>query len=330
MAIILRFNIRYRQSGKGGLMSDINPTILLVDDEPFNLKILEEHLEDAGYDTVSVTNGLEAWRILEESHQKFDAVLLDRMMPEMDGMSVLKRMKSHQEMFNLPVVMQTAKAAKNEVIEGLEAGVHYYLTKPYGRDQLLAVVKRVVSDYRYRRELENETRKSRGSLALMEQGRFLVRTLDEAHNLAAMLAATTEKTEKVGLGLSELLVNALEHGNLGIGYEEKSELNLKGIWEEEIERRISLPQNQNKRVTIDYHRSDYELVIAIEDQGEGFDWNKYMEISPERAFDSHGRGIALANMLSFDSLEYLGKGNRVVVKLNLSEEVELKRTINGN
>ncbi len=307
-------------------MSDQNSLILLVDDEPLNLKILEENLNDEGYKTVSVTNGLKAWHLLEDSHHKFDAVLLDRMMPEMDGMSVLKRMKSHEEMHNLPVIMQTAKAAKHEVLEGLNAGVHYYLTKPYGRDQLLAIVNSVVSNYRYQRKLVEETLKKTGSLALMEQGRFSVKSLQEAYDLTAMLASATENTDKVGLGLSELLVNAVEHGNLGIGYNEKSEFNLKGIWEEEIERRLNLAENINKRVTIEYERSVHEIKITIKDQGQGFDWQKYMEISADRAFDSHGRGIAIANMLSFDSIEYQGNGNQVIVTVLLDSETETTQT----
>lgn len=53
------------------------------------------------------------------------------------------------------------------------------------------------------------------------------------------------------------------------------------------------------------------------DEGNGFDWNKYLEMSPDRAFDMHGRGIAMARMLSFDDLQYQGKGNVVVGKVNL-------------
>jgi len=301
-------------------MTEQIPLILLVDDEPFNLKILEEILKISGYKTVSATNGLEAWQLLEDSYQKFDAVLLDWMMPKMDGMSVLKRMKAHEDMHKLPVILQTAKAEKHEVKEGLKAGAHYYLVKPYGKEQLLAIVKTVVNEYQYQRKLVEETLKKSGSLALMECGRFSVRTLDEIYDLAAMLASTTEKPDKVGLGLTELLVNAFEHGNLGIGYVQKSELNLKGNWEDEIERRMNLPENVDKRVVITYERTKHEIKFFIEDQGEGFEWGQYLELNPNRAFDSHGRGIAMANMLSFDNIEYLGKGNQVIASLLLNIE----------
>lgn len=56
--------------------------------------------------------------------------------------------------------------------------------------------------------------------------------------------------------------------------------------------------------------------FTIRDQGDGFDWSKYLDFSPERAFDTHGRGIALARKLSFDSFEYLGNGNTVIAAIH--------------
>jgi hypothetical protein len=56
--------------------------------------------------------------------------------------------------------------------------------------------------------------------------------------------------------------------------------------------------------------------MTVQDEGVGFDWEKYLQFDPERAFDPHGRGIALANKMSFDSLTYLGNGNTVEVKIN--------------
>jgi hypothetical protein len=55
--------------------------------------------------------------------------------------------------------------------------------------------------------------------------------------------------------------------------------------------------------------------MTIQDEGDGFDWQKYLDFDPERAFDPHGRGIAMARMMSFDALEYQGKGNTVVLKI---------------
>lgn len=72
-----------------------NPRILAVDDEPFNLEIIEEYLEVDGYEIHTAEDGLEAWSILEQGANRYDAILLDRMMPQMDGMAVLARIKGH-------------------------------------------------------------------------------------------------------------------------------------------------------------------------------------------------------------------------------------------
>ncbi|MGL4604035.1 MAG: response regulator, partial [Iodobacter sp.] len=80
--------------------------VLIVDDEPFNLEILSEHLTDAGYEVVVAEDGEIAWGILSKDRD-FDTVLLDRMMPRMDGMALLARLRQQPEFEHLPVIMQT-------------------------------------------------------------------------------------------------------------------------------------------------------------------------------------------------------------------------------
>jgi CheY-like chemotaxis protein len=301
-------------------MEESKPKILVVDDEPFNLEILIEYLEIENYSTVSALNGVIAWEILETSPESFSAVLLDRMMPKMDGMEVLARIKSHPVLKSLPVIMQTAKAAKEDVIEGLQAGAYYYLTKPFDKDQLLAIVKTAVDDHHEYRNLQVELAQATGALNMMDSGTFRFRTLEQGRNLAALLANTTPNPERVVLGLSELLINAIEHGNLGISYEDKTRLKEFDDWTLEVQRRLSLPEHREKYVVLNFQRTEQDVRFLIEDQGEGFTWEKFMEISPERAFHSHGRGIAIANTISFARLEYQGKGNRVLAIVEMDTD----------
>jgi CheY-like chemotaxis protein len=296
-----------------------SPTVLVVDDEVFNLEILSEHLSDEGYNVVSAEDGAKAWALLEEAPERFDTVLLDRMMPHMNGMEVLERIKGHPQLNMLPVVMQTAKAASQDVLEGLQAGAYYYLTKPFDKETMLAIVKTAVADYKTYLTLQQEAAKTAHTLSLMNQGQFALRTLDEARDLAALLANAGPQGGKAVLGLSELLINAVEHGNLGITYEDKSKLNEEGTWEAEVLRRLALPENADKRVTVSFECEEDEMRFLISDQGKGFDWESYLEISPERAFDNHGRGIAMARMVSFDRLEYLGNGSQVLAAISLKE-----------
>ena len=299
-------------------MDESKPRILVVDDEPFNLEILIEYLEDADYATVSAQNGIVAWNTLEKSPEMFSAILLDRMMPEMDGMEVLTRIKGHPLLKTLPVIMQTAKAAKQDMLEGLQAGAYYYLTKPFDKNELLAIVKTAVDDFQEYRSLQNELVQNTRAVRMMDSGKFHFRTLEEGRNLAALLAHTTPEPNAVVLGLSELILNAVEHGNLGISYEEKSSLKEIDAWTAEVQRRLALPENREKQATLEFERIKGEVRFIIQDQGDGFAWEKFMSISPERAFHTHGRGIAIANSISFTRLEYRGNGNQVLATIDVS------------
>jgi len=297
-------------------MSGNQRHVLIVDDEPVNLEILSEFLEDSNFRTVSAENGESAWQLLLEKRD-FDAVILDRMMPGLDGLELLNRIKSHDELCTLPVILQTGKAAEHEVLEGLQAGAEYYLTKPYEKQALLAIVQTSVADFIRYKELREKVGQQEKTLDLLDEAEFTFRTLEEASNLASLLAKACPDPQATVLGLSELLINAVEHGNLGISYNEKSELNENNQWLSEVCRRLNLSDNQHKKVTVRFFRTTTELVFNIQDQGEGFEWQKYMEICPERAFDNHGKGIAIANAISFDHIDYLGNGSEVVVKIGL-------------
>jgi anti-sigma regulatory factor (Ser/Thr protein kinase) len=113
------------------------------------------------------------------------------------------------------------------------------------------------------------------------------------------------------MGLSELLINAVEHGNLGISYDDKTLFNERGTWLEEVDKRLQQEANKNKFATLEFQRGDSEIKIVVKDQGSGFDWQPYLQMSAERAMDNHGRGIAMAGMISFSRVEYQANGSEV-------------------
>lgn len=105
------------------------PTILIVDDEPYNIDYLEQELIDLEYETVSAANGKEALKRVEESNP--DMILLDIMMPEMDGFEVLKLLKSDPKNGDIPVVVISAMSDIVNVVKGIELGAEDYLPKPF-------------------------------------------------------------------------------------------------------------------------------------------------------------------------------------------------------
>ncbi|MDQ5889319.1 MAG: hypothetical protein QG667_2614 [Pseudomonadota bacterium] len=291
--------------------------ILIVDDEPFNIEILSEHLESSGYLVEPAYDGQQAWEILQDEQVRFDAILLDRMMPRMNGMELLAKIKQLDRFKALPVILQTAMGSPDAVREGLQAGAYYYLTKPFERETLLAIVAAAVRDRLAQLELLKQLEQQRDTLTMLRYGEFQFRTLAEAKRLTALLSSVCPQPEKVAMGLSELLINAVEHGNLGITYKEKTKLIQDGAWEAELTQRLVLPQYAGRRASVMLTRDNNEIRFVVADQGDGFDWKPFMEFSPDRAFDPHGRGISMARMLSFDNIEYQGNGNTVLATVKL-------------
>ncbi|MBF0379656.1 MAG: response regulator [Magnetococcales bacterium] len=299
--------------------------ILVVDDKRQNRLLLQDILEDENFIVTMAQNGREACAILEKEPDRFVTVLLDRMMPEMDGMEVLQWMKRDKRLKHIPVIFQTALAQTHEVVEGLQAGAFYYVTKPFPEDDiLLAIVRSAIEDYkRYlllRDELLNiSTKKITSLMALKQKWQLQFKNIDDVNNITTIMAQAYPNPQRVMTGLHELLLNAVEHGNLEITYREKTLLNRKGTWAKELERRLTMPEYVDRIVDVQFTRDDKEITVIIKDQGKGFDWRPYMDFAPERAFDNHGRGIALSNHISFDRLEFLGTGSEVKAIVSLAE-----------
>jgi class 3 adenylate cyclase/CheY-like chemotaxis protein len=115
------------------------PRILVVDDHPNNLEVLQVRLNAQGYEVVTATDGEAA--LLQARELEPDLVLLDIMMPKLDGISVLKRLKQDATLRFVPVILVTAKADTRDIVEGLEAGGDDYLTKPFEHAALVARVR---------------------------------------------------------------------------------------------------------------------------------------------------------------------------------------------
>ncbi len=116
--------------------------ILIVDDEPLIRRILRFTLEKAGYHVSEACNGVEALECV--SRGKPDLVILDVMMPKMDGYEVCRKMRQDFGMNQIPVIMLTAKSELTERMKGLEGGANDYLVKPYSNEELLLRVKNVL------------------------------------------------------------------------------------------------------------------------------------------------------------------------------------------
>jgi two-component system alkaline phosphatase synthesis response regulator PhoP/two-component system response regulator VicR len=115
--------------------------ILAVDDEGFILRLIGVNLEKEGYQVITAADGEEA---LEKSlSEKPDLIILDVMMPVMDGYETLRRLRENKATAAIPVVMLTAKSQDSDVFKGWQSGADLYLTKPFNRSELVSFIKRI-------------------------------------------------------------------------------------------------------------------------------------------------------------------------------------------
>lgn len=292
--------------------------ILLVEDDDVVAGLIESLLDDHGLGILRCRDAESGWRELEKRPDGFGAILLDRQLPGMDGLALLGKIKETPALRDIPVVMETSEDSLAAISEGLAAGAYYYLTKPIEPGLMLAVVDAALEQHRQLVEVQTRSYEAESALLALAHGVFYCRTLAESRRLAHGLARGFPDPQRVVLGLQELLANAVEHGNLGISYAEKTRLLLDRRWTEEVEARLEQAGLRERRVTVTLEREAAGIVLTIGDEGEGFDWRKYLDFDPERAFDPNGRGIAMARAMSFDSLEYQGRGNIVVVRIKAS------------
>lgn len=113
--------------------------VLVIDDEPGIIEIVEANLEGDGFEVISASNGKEGLEKIKSEQPEL--VVLDVMMPEMDGWEVLRSLEKDEDTAGLPVIMLTAKAADEDYIYGLEEGAVEYITKPFLPQELVNRIK---------------------------------------------------------------------------------------------------------------------------------------------------------------------------------------------
>jgi len=113
--------------------------VLIVDDEPFNIEVLEQALDGTDYQVVTAANGQEAWEKIQSEQP--DLILLDLMMPVMDGFAVLAKVKDDPMLRDIPIIIVSAEQDSKSVVKGIKQGAEDYLTKPVNTTQFVQKVK---------------------------------------------------------------------------------------------------------------------------------------------------------------------------------------------
>jgi PAS domain S-box-containing protein len=120
-------------------MADRNYKILIIDDSPKNIQVVANFLQNEGYDLSFASDGVEAFQVL--SKEKFDLILLDVIMPEIDGFEVCKKISTDPEYKDIPILFLTVKTDPDSIVKGFESGGVDYITKPFNPYELLARIR---------------------------------------------------------------------------------------------------------------------------------------------------------------------------------------------
>lgn len=292
--------------------------ILAVDDEEMNLEILMKHLNKAQFHAVAVPSGEAAWDYLMKNPGKVDIVVLDKMMPGMSGIDLLKKIKADPKLRHLMVILQTASVGTAEMVEGIQAGAYYYVTKPYAAELLISIVRSAARDFLEMEQLRQQISHNSRILEVTEICHFSIRTPEDAHMLALHLASFFKDTLPICKGLYALMENAIEHGNLNIGIDNKRQWLTDGSWDREFNARLNAPENVHKKVMVSFQKLPDAARILISDEGEGFHASSFLQLDPSRLTSPNGRGIALLAMAKEYSVEYLGNCSKACMTIPIA------------
>lgn len=294
----------------------LNPSVLVVDDKPEEREIIEIFLEDLAklHEAKDGAEGLEKAKELLP-----DIILLDIRMPVMNGIEMLYELKKDDTLKKIPVIMQTGDLTPETTATCLQLGAAYYLPKPFDKEVLIASIDSALIKSKEIQKLIEKLDQQNTMAQLLEEFTLAFKTPEEAAMCAQWLAHAFADRDYAAIGLVELLLNAVEHGNLDISFEEKARLmeNSDYVYNEfqdEVQKRLADSRYQDRKVRVYFKREDGTVTVRIEDEGKGFDFEKVLHPSLDfmLSLTKSGRGV-IVSQTCFDSIQYHGAGNIVEV-----------------
>lgn len=278
--------------------------ILVADDEVINLDILSHSLEKNGYNVVCCQNGVEALAELDNQPDFFDIVLLDRMMPELDGIELLLKIKKDTRLKDIPVIMQSAKSLAEEVQEGLNSGAVEYLTKPYNTKDLLSALDIVGSE-----EKSANTTNVEPALDVID---FEICDPDDIMLTSLYISVLYPESEKIQSELTELIRISIEHGNLSIPIPLRDKLlrmHKEKEYNNEVANRLTNAIYIKNKTAINLTKFSNQIILKIKNDGVIVNWKTFFEVE-----SNDGDNILIFRNDIFDVMEY----NKITKELTLT------------
>lgn len=283
--------------------------VLAIEDSDSAKTNIIEFFRNSGYlvTTVSEEDDL-ITKLKGKDH--FDFILVNHdIIPKLsdDFFDILNEAK---QMDDFKIILQIGDTANDNYLGNIKA-VDFCVNNTCTGEVIESFIHSLADESRRYHNLREEYLAIQNSLLFVEDAKFKVRTLEEVNDLSQFLSNFCPEPDKAMLGILEIMINSVEHGNLGITTDEKNILLEKGTWLQEIDKRLAMKKNLDKFIDVTLFNTRKEIAIEIKDQGSGFDFKKFMIKDPGKSLGFNGRGIATAKMLSIDSLEYFDNGSKV-------------------
>ncbi|MFC1669790.1 response regulator [Spirochaetota bacterium] len=294
-------------------MQDINQTtVVVVDDEEVIRFALQKKLSRLGYNVISLEKAEDVLYILKNGEDKIDLIISDIKLRKMDGIELLRRIKSYEE--QIPVLLITGHGNVGDAIKALQYGASDFIRKPFDINEIATSVRMIL-----RRKQEKQLAESYAQFSEYTKSIYKIpMDISVANSISYKLTrdlvtaglCNHTTAENITLALRESLNNAIFHGNLEIP---SSIREVKGLKEynEEIEKRKGDKKYKDRIVNIVYELTNEYVEYTIEDEGPGFDVNSLPDPrDPENFFKNSGRGLLIIKV-HMDEVDWNEKGNLI-------------------
>ena len=285
--------------------------MLVVDDQEALRSLLARLLEREGFDPIQAEDGARAVEMYKTESPL--VVVSDIMMPRMDGLMLLNEIRRIDR--NATVILMTGQGNEDVLLKALRGGATNFFKKPFNVRELIDEIRKVVE---FRLEA---ARSSLFSPLLVEEMKHFVMPRADApffpviNQITLQLPCLLPQEDILNLkiGIEEVITNAIEHGNLGITFDQKSRAIQEGRLAELIADKGRESDAAGRSVRITSRLTPDLFEITIGDDGQGFDWRTLPAVEPENLLAFNGRGIFLTKIY-FDEVVYNDSGNVVTLR----------------
>lgn len=287
------------------------PTVLIVDDNPIDRRLVAGVVEKVGMATSFAIHGRQALEIIAQTRP--DIVLTDLLMPEMDGLELIEAIKADYSA--IPVILMTAHGSEEIAVKALRTGAASYVPKQNLPRDLVHTIRDVLTVAIVKRDEQK-------ALDCLEEANLhfilgvdyglhepLVGYLQE--QLRTWRLCTSGDLIRVGTALHEAFVNAIEHGNLELDSDLRNDP--EGAYQQLAAQRRNIPPYRDRQVDVWAKLSSDEAVITLRDQGPGFDPRSLPDpTDPENIGKISGRGLLLIRTF-MDDVHFNETGNEITL-----------------